>query len=145
MKSIIQKVINITTHYQKQIIKLFLVTTMFFLLFKHNVTRISTLNGMKLWLNTIVPVLFLITNMIIKYNAFTVLTRIVYPILCPILRISKNACFCVLCGFLCGFPLGIKVINDMLNAGKISASEANYLSIFCNNISPAFYINFIII
>lgn len=46
---------------------------------------------------------------------------------------------------ICGFPLGIKVVNDLLTKNEIKKSEANYLASFCNNLSLAFYINILLI
>lgn len=129
------------------LIKICLIISLFVMLLSYNTTRESSYIGLEIWLTSIVPALFpylLITNLIMHFNAFTILTKIIHPILYPIFKVSKNACFCIICGFLCGFPLGIKTTNDMLTKNKISTSEANYLACFCNNISPAFYLNFII-
>lgn len=102
---------------------------------------------MDIWINNVLPSLFpyiLIINIIMYLDAFNTLNNILYPIIGRVFSVSKNACFCIICGFLCGYPIGIKTINDMLEKKLICKEEANYLSVFCNNISPAFYINFIV-
>lgn len=71
--------------------------------------------------------------------------KLFHPALRKIFKCSKNGVFPIVCGFICGFPLGIKTINDLLQTKKITATEANYLSIFCNNLSMAFYINIVIL
>lgn len=71
--------------------------------------------------------------------------KLFHPALCKIFKCSKNGVFPIVCGFIYGFPLGIKTINDLLQTKKITATEANYLSIFCNNLSMAFYINIVIL
>lgn len=128
-------------------IKLICISILFIMLVSYETTRSSTLYGLELWLYNVVPVLFpyiFIINIIMLFDAFTILSFILYPILNPILKISKNACLCMVAGFFCGFPVGIKTINDMVKSNKISISEGNYLACFCNNLSPSFYLNFII-
>ncbi len=46
-------------------------------------------------------------------------------------------------GFLCGFPMGAKILSDFRKEKKISQSEANYLLGFCNNFSPMFLLGFL--
>ncbi len=46
-------------------------------------------------------------------------------------------------GFLCGFPMGAKVIGDLVRDGHISQKEGEYLLGFCNNVSPAFFLNYV--
>lgn len=127
--------------------KLFSMLLFLLMLLLYNPTRTGTSEGLNIWLNNIVPVLFpyiLIINIIMLFDAFTTFSVFVYPILSPVFKVSKNGCFCIITGFLCGFPIGIKLINDMTAKGKITPSEGNYLITFCNNISPSFYLNFII-
>lgn len=128
-------------------LKVICISILFIMLVSYQTTRSSTLYGLELWLYNVVPVLFpyiFIINIIMLFDAFTILSFILYPILNPILKISKNACLCMVAGFFCGFPVGIKTINDMVKSKKISIAEGNYLACFCNNLSPSFYLNFII-
>ena len=46
-------------------------------------------------------------------------------------------------GFLCGFPMGAKVIADLVRDEHISTKEGEYLLGFCNNVSPAFFLNYV--
>ena len=63
----------------------------------------------------------------------------------PHLGTSYYGTFAVLTGFLCGYPMGAKTASDLLDAQKISRSEASYLLSFCNNTSPAFILNYVVI
>lgn len=58
---------------------------------------------------------------------------------------SYYGTFAVLTGFLCGYPMGAKTASDLLDAQKISRSEASYLLSFCNNTSPAFILSYVVI
>lgn len=109
-------------------------------------TKAGAYNGLILWFNTIIPTLlpFMIVNGAICYfNAFSIVSKLLYPITGRIFKISKDANYCLIMGFLCGFPMGSKVIADMLKSGKITLSEASYLLSFCNNLSPAFLISYV--
>lgn len=51
----------------------------------------------------------------------------------------------MLAGFLCGYPVGAKLAADMYESGYISREEGCYLLSFCNNTSPSFIINFLVL
>ena len=101
--------------------------------------------GLLLWFNTLVPVLlpfFILSSLLIALDGVSYLTRFLYPVLHKIFGCSRNGCFCLAAGFLCGFPTGAKITGDLTRAGRISAEEGNYLLGFCNNVSPAFLTGF---
>ena len=51
---------------------------------------------------------------------------------------------CYLMGFLCGFPMGAKVVSELYISCKITAKEAQLLIAFCNNIGPAYFLGLIL-
>lgn len=127
--------------------KILLILIFLLMLLLNTSTKNGTIIGLNTWLNNIVPVLFpyiLIINIIMLFEAFTTVSFFIYPFFSKIFKVSKNGCFCIIAGFLCGFPIGIKLINDMVSEKKITPSEGNYLATFCNNISPSFYLNIVI-
>lgn len=127
--------------------KIFLILIFLLMLLLNTSTKNGTIIGLNIWLNNIVPVLFpyiLIINIIMLFEAFTTVSFFIYHFFSKIFKVSKNGCFCIIVGFLCGFPIGIKLINDMVSDKKLTPSEGNYLATFCNNISPSFYLNIVI-
>ena len=84
-------------------------------------------------------------NILIRTPALHWICHITSPFLCPLLGTSYYGTFAVLTGFLCGYPMGAKTASDLLDAQKISRSEASYLLSFCNNTSPAFILNYVVI
>ena len=50
--------------------------------------------------------------------------------------------YCILMGFLCGFPMGAKVVTDLYKKGGLNLQKANDLLGFCNNLGPIFILNF---
>lgn len=59
------------------------------------------------------------------------------------LRLSDNGCYCMLAGFLFGFPMGAKTTSDMLQHQAISQKEAQYLICFVNCIGPMYLTHFV--
>nr|WP_288555205.1 nucleoside recognition domain-containing protein [uncultured Mediterraneibacter sp.] len=105
-------------------------------------------SGLFLWFETLLPTLFpfmVLTNLLIHTQALSYITQILKPILCPIFHVSENGSFAILCGFLCGYPMGAKVIASLCREQKLSRSEGQYLLSFCNNTSPMFLLNYVIL
>lgn len=98
-------------------------------------------NGLLLWYKILLPTLlpFIITtNLITKTNAFLLLSNVVGKPITYLFRTSVAGSFAVLIGFLCGYPMGAKVIGDLYKEKNIELNEAQYLLSFCNNSSPMF-------
>ena len=103
--------------------------------------------GLVLWFRHVLPTLLpymILINVLICTPALHWICRITSTFLCPLLGTSYYGTFAVLTGFLCGYPMGAKTTSDLLNAHKISRSEASYLLSFCNNTSPAFILSYVV-
>ncbi len=101
----------------------------------------SAKDGLLLWFHTVVPTLLpflILSNFMIFFKITSYVSQIFAPILCPLLRISKNACYPVVLGMLSGYPLGAKTCNDFVQEQLISKKEGNNLILLCNNASPMF-------
>ena len=70
--------------------------------------------------------------------------KLLYPLLNFFFKVTINGAYIILVGFLSGYPLGAKVIGEMVSSGNISKAEGKYLITFCNNTSISFLINYII-
>ena len=97
--------------------------------------------GMKLWLNTLLPTLL----PFIILTSFLIHTDGIEKIFAPMKRfwafffgLSSSGAYALILGLLCGYPMGAKIASDLYGHGKISRSEAEYLLTFSNNASPAF-------
>lgn len=104
-------------------------------------------NGLLLWFQTILPTLLpfiILSNILIRTNCVYYISRAVKPFIQKIFSVSDDACYAVLIGFLCGYPMGAKVIADLITTGRISRNEGQYLLSFCNNTSPMFIISYIV-
>lgn len=79
--------------------------------------------GLVLWFNQVLPVLFpfaLILQLIMSVNALSGISSLTAPIMQKCLHLSPACSFCILAGFLCGFPMGTAVSVQALENGLIS-------------------------
>lgn len=105
-------------------------------------------NGLLLWFQIVLPTLLpfiILSNLLIHTNAVTYISAIVKPFIQKLFRVSDYGCYAVFVGFFCGYPMGAKVVADLIQTEKISQKEGQYLLSFCNNTSPMFIISFIVI
>lgn len=104
-------------------------------------------NGLLLWFQIVLPTLLpfiILSNLLIHTNAVTYISSIIKPFLQRLFRVSDYGCYAIFVGFLCGYPMGAKVVADLIQTEKISQNEGQYLLSFCNNTSPMFIISFIV-
>lgn len=104
-------------------------------------------NGLLLWFHTVLPTLLpfiILTNFIIKLDAVHIICRFITPVCKKLFHIDSYGCYAMVTGFLCGYPMGAKIIADLLREHKISSGEGNYLLGICNNASPMFLIGYVI-
>ena len=131
----------------KKILCILLVTCLLLLFFTPPGTAASGCTlGLTLWYTAVLPSLLpfmILSNLLVATGMFRYLTPFYAPVLRRIFRISEEGCYAVLLGFLCGFPMGAKVIADLVREEHIAPEEGDYLLGFCNNVSPAFFFNYI--
>lgn len=97
--------------------------------------------GINILLYSLLPAILpfmLFSNVMIQSNLSKTAGCLVHPLFHKLFKTSANGSYALLMGFLCGYPLGAKIINDLLFEKKISHEEGVYLYKFINNPSPAF-------
>lgn len=102
--------------------------------------------GLTLWYSAVLPSLLpflILSGLLVRTGLFRYLNRIYAPVLGRVFRISDEGCYALLLGFFCGFPMGAKIIADLVRQKLISREEGSYLLGFCNNVSPAFFLNYV--
>ncbi len=103
-------------------------------------------DGLLLWFNIILPTLspFIIcTQMVVALGGAELLTQPFYPAVHSLFGLSRPGTYVLICGLLCGYPLGAKMCGDFLARGEITQTEANYLLSICNHPSPMFLLGFV--
>ena len=130
-----------------------LIGTLMFLLFTACILTHSQLSlsyaamGLKLWLEKMIPSLLpfmILSGIVIRLRLTETIASFIYPVIRPIFRVRKNVCYCMMLGFLCGFPMGARVVSDLYSRGQLTREEGEYLLAFCNNIGPVYYCSFVL-
>lgn len=108
----------------------------------------GSITGLLLWFHTILPTLLpfiILTGILLKLNFILNITKFFHPVSKNFFHTTEYGSYALLCGLLCGYPMGAKIISDLLKSNRITAKEGQYLLGICNNVSPAFFINYVII
>ena len=86
--------------------------------------------GLLLWYQTVLPALapfLILTQLLTVSGGAELLVKPVYPLFHRLFHVSVSGAYILLCGLLCGYPLGAKLCSDYFRQGKISQKEAQYL------------------
>ncbi|MCH5340899.1 MAG: hypothetical protein J1E01_05495 [Acetatifactor sp.] len=103
--------------------------------------------GLELWFSKMIPALLpfmILSGIMVRLNLTERMSMAVYPMVGPLYKVRKNVCYCMLLGFLCGFPMGAKVTGELRERGMLTQREAQYLLAFCNNIGPVYFCSFVL-
>lgn len=116
----------------------------FILMFPSHVLDASK-RGLLLWFDTLLPTLLpflIVSQLILKTSLTDYFQKLTGTFFQRLFHCSENGAFCLLCGFLCGYPVGARLISLQIKENKLSLSEGQYLLSFCNNVSPMFCISY---
>lgn len=125
---------------------LFLTLT-YFILVHSDISLFYAFNGFALWYSKMVPALLpfmIISGLLIHLNLAHRFTGILHPLFHKLYHCSPYISYGIFMGFLCGFPMGAKVVADLYTSDKISYDEAEFLLCFTNNIGPVYFCSFVI-
>ncbi len=103
--------------------------------------------GLNLWLTKMVPTLLpfmILSGIMIRMNLTEGFVSLLHPLLHRIFGTSKNGSYTIIMGFLCGFPMGARIVGELYEAGKLSHKEASRLLYFCNNIGPIYFLSYVV-
>lgn len=131
---------------QKKLIKymtllFFAAMTISMLLFPDRSAALA-LDGLNLWFLKMIPALLpfmVLSGLLIRLELSDSIASFFAPVLRPVFRLSDSCLYCILVGFLCGFPMGAKGCAQSLSAGKLTKKEASLLLAFTNNIGPVYF------
>lgn len=103
--------------------------------------------GLRLWFQKMIPTLLpfmILSGILLSMNLTEKFVRALHPLLHAIYRISPNGCYTLFMGFLCGFPMGARIVGQLREQEKISREEGNRLLAFCNNIGPIYFLSYVV-
>lgn len=130
----------------KLVILLFLILT--FCILTHSSLSLTYASlGLELWFRKMIPSLLpfmILSGIMVRLKLTEKMAMALFPVLGPVYRVRKNVVYCMMLGFLCGFPMGAKVTADLLERDMLTEKEAEYLLAFCNNIGPVYFCSFVL-
>ncbi len=103
-------------------------------------------NGLVLWGTVVLPTLlpFMIcSGVIVALDGVGILIKPFAPLFRGLLKLSKNGCFVLVSGLLCGYPMGAKTDSEFLESRRISLKQARYLLAISNHPSPMFVLGYV--
>lgn len=103
--------------------------------------------GLLVWFQVLIPTLLpfmILSTFLIKLNLHRVIVKILTPITTPLFHLNPDSIYCIVFGFLCGFPMGAKIVTELYDSAYISKQEAAYLLAFCNNIGPVYFTSIVL-
>lgn len=101
--------------------------------------------GLNLWYQKMIPTLLpfmILSGILIRMNLTKEVVRIAHPLLRFCFHTSPNGSYTLIMGFLCGFPMGARIVGELYSSGELSKWEAERLLVFCNNIGPIYFLSF---
>lgn len=108
-----------------------------------NLSLNAAIEGSKLWYKAILPTTFpfvVICNLLIYYDGISLYSKILGPLICKPLNLSKNCSFPIVASLLCGYPLGAKYCVDLYNMNYLDKDEYLRLLNIASNVGPIFLI-----
>ncbi len=132
---------------KNRFIRLLMIAVFFALILTPGMSIPAAKEGLILWANVVVPSLLpsmILTAFLVQIRATSTISRLVHPVLSRIYGLSSEGSFCLVSGVLCGYPMGVKIANDLLEEKRISLTEAKQLLAICAYPSPMFLVGYVI-
>ncbi len=115
----------------------------FFFVSNLNICIDAALVGLNLVIKTILPTIFpfsVVCNLLISYDGINLYSKILGPLICKPLRLSKACSFPIVASIISGYPLGCKYCCDLYSNNIITRKEFIRLLNIASNASPMFII-----
>jgi sporulation integral membrane protein YlbJ len=103
--------------------------------------------GLHLWFHKMVPTLLpfmILSGIMIRMNLTESFVRLLHPFLHFLYGTSRNGSYTIVMGFLCGFPMGARIIGELYENHKLTREESSNLLYFCNNIGPIYFLSYVV-
>lgn len=127
--------------------EIFVFTFVLLLLFFSNECVTLASNGLLIWFQKMIPSLFpfmILSGFMIRSGLSYKLGVFLQPLLGTLFRLPSQMLYVIFMGFLCGFPMGAKLIADMSDSGQITLKDGQFLLAFCNNIGPLYLLGYVL-
>lgn len=118
------------------------------MLFMPKISVNFALSALNLWFTKMIPTLFpfmVVSGILIHMNLVKQLCAPISPLFSKLFGVNASGTFCIIIGFLCGFPMGAKVVADLYKKEELSLADADYLLSFCNLIGPIYFCGYVLV
>ena len=136
--------IMVVVKLRKSFFQIFLIILSLVFMFKMpNAVTVGVTKGLQICFSVILPSLFpfmVLSTYIIKSNIFSFAYKFISPVSRILFRQPASTIPVIIMSLIGGFPVGIKMVGNLLRDGKISENQAQRLCFFCMNGGPAFII-----
>lgn len=129
----------------KTILTVFLVMLFVLILLQSKEASRLAENGLLIWFEKMIPSLLpfmILSGFMVRMQCTDGFCFLLHPIINGFYRLSKSASYVMIMGFLCGFPMGAKCVDDLYSRDRLSRLEARWLLAFCNQIGPVYFVSF---
>lgn len=103
--------------------------------------------GLNLWLTKMVPTLLpfmILSGIMVRMELTENFVTLLHPLLRWLYGTSKKGSYTIIMGFLCGFPMGARIVGELYESGRLSREESSKLLYFCNNIGPIYFLSYVV-
>lgn len=125
-------------------------TALFFLILllidSKNCIRLAS-EGLLIWYQNMIPTLFpfmILSGFMVLSGLSLKLGLWLKPVMGFLFPLPPQMLYVIFMGYLCGFPMGAKIITDMLKTKQLTLKQSEYLLAFCNNIGPLYMFGYVI-
>lgn len=126
------------------LIPLFLTLTVLLLISSKDALALASM-GLTVWFENMIPTLLpfmilsgIMTGLNLQYDICKPFHRLTQKLF----SVDENGTYCIVMGFLCGFPMGAFCTAQLCQQHLLSPKQAQYLVAFCNNIGPVYFYSF---
>jgi sporulation integral membrane protein YlbJ len=128
---------------KKYIIALGIAIMIFTLLLSPDICIYAAKEGLLLWFNKILPSLLpfiILINILSGIDIMKNISALAHPITRKIWNLPGSSLLAFIMGFIAGYPMGAKMVRQLLNQHIISPNEAQKILCFSNNCGPLFIV-----
>lgn len=100
-------------------------------------------DGIKLWVNNVLPSLFpffIFSKIILDLNLLAPISQALYPVTNKLYKTNKISCNLFLLSIVSGYPIGSKLISDAYKSNKITYTDLIKLNSYTSISGPLFII-----
>ena len=124
-------------------LSIFIVILIFFLIANPQTYMQSTLNGLNVWISSVLPALFpffFLTKLLTELKVINKISVFLSPISKKLFKCPGISAYVFLMSIISGYPVGAKLISELFKNGQITQSDAIKMNSFCSTSGPLFVV-----